>query len=203
MKRLETSIEIEHDLSVMLFNYYENRIELHARCDITREKENVFFPIRKVVAVEGEVKCCCYPEDLRPAKTAREPVWGEFTIKEQQKIHEAVKQEYYQRKYGDHAFRINEIARLMRNSIFKMGRKGEKYKFTESEAPRFYHDGAWREVTELQFPEDDQHAIMAGWHDDRCSSKGVNSRIALSCLPIECQQEFFVLMARRRAALHI
>lgn len=203
MKKLTSTIEIEYDLSVMLYNYDKNCIQLHARCDITREKENVFFPIRKVVAREGVVTCHCFAEDLRPADTARKPVWCEFTIKEQLKIHEAVKQEYYQRKYGDFAFRIHEMGKLMRSAIMRMGREGEKFKFTESEAPRFYYDGAWREVVELQFPDDDRHAIMAGWHDDRCSTKGVNARIALSCLPLECQQEFFVLMARRRAGLHI
>lgn len=203
MKRLATSIEIEHDLSVMLYSYKGKRIVLHARCDIIREKENVFFPIREIVAREGVVTCHCFAEDLSPADTARKPVWYEFTIKEQLKIHEAVKQEYYQRKYGDFAFRIHEMGKLMRSAIMKMGKKGEKFKFTESEAPQFYYDGAWREVVELQFLDDDRHAIMAGWHDDRCSTKGVNARIALSCLPMKCQQEFFVLMARRRAVLHI
>lgn len=201
--KTNTKTEIEHDLSVMLYNYDGNRIALHVRCDITREKENVFFPIREVVAKEGVVTCRCFAEDLRPADTARKPVWSGFTVKEQQKIHEAVKQEYYQRKYGDFAFRVSEMGRLMRSAIMKMGSRGEKYRFTESEAPRFYYDGGWREVVELQFPDDDRHCIMAGWHDDRCTGKGVNARIALSCLPLECQQQFFVLMARRRAGLHI
>ena len=203
MKGLKTTIEIEHALSVMLYNYEGNRIQLHGRCDITREKENTFFPIREVVAREGVVICRCFAEDLSPADTARKPVWCEFTVKEQQKIHEAVKQEYYQRRFGDFAFRIHEMGKLMRSAIMKMGRLGEKVKFTESEAPRFFYDGGWREVVELQFPDDDRHCIMAGWHDDRCSNKGVNARIALSCLPMECQQEFFVLMARRWAASHI
>jgi len=203
MKRLETSIEIEHDLSVMLYNYDESRIILHGRCDIVREKENVFFPIREVVAREGVVTCRCFAEDLSPADTARKPVWCEFTVKEQLKIHEAVKQEHCQRRFGDFAFRIHEMGKLMRSAIMNMGRRGEKYKFTESEAPRFYYNGNWREVIELQFPEDDKHCIMAGWHDDRCTGKGVNARIALSSLPMECQQQFFVLMAKRRAGLYI
>ena len=203
MKGLETTIEIEHALSVMLYNYDESRIILHGRCDIVREKENVFFPIRAVKACQGVVLCYCDKEDLRPAQTAREPVWCESTVKEQLKIYEAVKQEYYQRRFGDFAFRIHEMGKLMRSAIMKMGRRGEKYRFTESEAPRFYYDGGWREVIELQFPDDDKHCIMAGWHDDRCTGKGVNARIALSCLPLECQRDFFLLMAKRRSALYI
>lgn len=203
MKGLETTIEIEHALSVRLYNYEGNRIQFHCTCYITREKENIFFPIREVVAKEGVVTCRCLVSDLWPADTARRPEWGEFTLKEQLKIYEAVKQEVCQRHYGDYAFRLHEMGGLMRQAIFKMGRKGEKYKFTESEAPRFYCDGGWRVLVELQFPVDDRHSIVAGWHDDRCSGKGVNARISLSCIPLECQQEFFILMARRRAALYI
>lgn len=203
MTKLESSSDIGHSLSVMLWNYDRQSIVLHERCDITREKENVFFPIREVRAREGVVECLCCRDDLH-VSTSRKPVWEEFTLKEQQKIHEAVKQEYYQRKFGDFAFRINELAMSMRNAILKMGKGGEKYRFTESEAPRFFHDGAWREVTELQFPDDMlKGAIMAGWHDDRCKAKGVNARMSLSCLPMECQRDFFVLMSRRRAASHI
>lgn len=203
MDKSTSLIEIEHDLSVMLYNYNESRINLHGRCDIVREKDNVFFPIRSVKAFEGTVICYCDREDLHPTATARNPVWSEFTLAEKKKIHEAVKQEYYQRRYGDYAFRIHELGRDMREAIRKMGKRGMKVKFSDSEAPRFYYDGGWREVTELHFPLDDQHAIMAGWHDERCSNKGVNVRIALSCLPLECQRDFFMLMARRRAASHI
>ncbi len=202
MKKLTSSFEIEHDLSLMLYCSDRHSIVLHERCDITREKENIFFPIREVVAREGQVTCRCRMDDLK-VSTSRKPVWCEFTLKEQLKIHEAVKQEYYQRKYGDFAYRLDETAMLLRSSLIKMARRGEKVKFTESEAPRFYHEGAWREVTELQFPEDLQHGIMAGWHDDRCLGKGVNSHMNLCCLPMECQRDFFLLMARRRAVSHI
>lgn len=203
MSKLTSTTDIEQDLSVMLYNYDESRIILHGRCDIVREKENVFFPIRAVKACNGVVLCYCDKEDLRPAKTARDPIWGKFTLAEQQKIHEAVKQEYYQRRYGDYAFRLHEMGKNMREAIRKMGRRGEKVRLTESEAPRFYYDGGWREVIELLFPDDSSQAIMAGWHDDRCSGKGVNARMALSCLPLECQRDLFLLMARRRAASHI
>lgn len=203
MKSLETTIEIEYALSVMLYNYEGNRIQLHSRYDITREKENTFFPIREVVAREGVVTCRCFAKDLSPADTARRPEWGEFTLKEQLKIYEAVKQAYYQRKYGDFAFHLDSLAEEMRKAILQMGKRGETVKFTESEAPRFYHDGAWHEVIELQFPAYEPLSIMAGWHDDRCSGRGANAHMGLSCLPLECQREFFLLMARRRAASHI
>ncbi len=202
MNNPTTTSEIEHSLSVMLWNSDHNTIFFHERCDITREKENVFFPISGVEAKEGVVRLYHNERDL-VVVTARRPVWKEFTLKEQLKIHEAVKQEYYQRKYGDFAFRIDETVRKMNEAIRLTGRKGEKYRFTESEAPRFFYDGAWRVVTELEIPKDDAQAVMAGWHDDRCTGKGVNARMALSCLPIECQRAFFLLMVRRRAALHI
>ena len=202
MSKLTSTTSIEHSLSVMLWNYPGKTIYLHERCDITREKENIFFPIRAIEAREGVITCFCNHKDLS-VSTAHKPVWESFTLKEQLKIHEAVKQEYYQRKYGDFAFHLEELGREMRKAIMDMGRRNETYKFTESEAPRFYYDGAWRTVTELQFPPDAQRAIMAGWHDDRCLNKGVNARMALSCLPLECQRDFFLLMARRRAASHI
>lgn len=202
MKKLTSTTDIEQDLSVMLYNYSDGTLWLHERCLITREKENVFFPIQGVKAREGVVTCICSTRDLLPS-TSRKPVWSEFTLSEQLKIHEAVKQEYYQRLYGDFAYLLDSMGKDMRKAILKMGRHNENYKFTESEAPRFYHDGAWRVVTELQFPPDDNLAIMAGWHDDRCRNRGVNARMALSCLPLECQRDFFLLMARRRAASHI
>lgn len=202
MSNLTTTPDIENSLSVMLWNFPGNTIYLHERCDITREKENIFFPIRAVEAREGVVTCFCNHKDLS-VSTAHKPVWEELTLKEQLKIHEAVKQEYYQRKYGDFAFHLDEMGRDMRKAIMDMGRHNETCRFTESEAPRFYHDGAWRVVTELQFPPYEHMAIMAGWHDERCSTKGVNARMALSCLPLECQRDFFLLMCRRRAALHI
>lgn len=202
MNKLTSTSDIENNLSVMLWNYPGNTIYLHERCLITREKENIFFPIRYVSAMEGVVTCYCNGKDLT-VSTARNPEWKAFTLQEQLKIHEAVKQEYYQRKYGDFAFHLDMMGKNMRKAIMDMGRYNENYRFTESEAPRFFHDGAWRVVTELQFPPDDNLAIMAGWHDDRCSARGVNARMALSCLPLECQRDFFLLMCRRRAASHI
>ncbi len=138
MSRLETTSDIENSLSVMLWGYSENTIFLHEKCFITREKENIFFPVTGIKAREGMVTCLCGKEDLG-LYTSRKPVWEEFTLKEQLKIHETVKQECYQRRFGDYAYSLDVLAANMRKIIFLMGRKGEKYRFTESEAPRFYH----------------------------------------------------------------
>lgn len=211
MKNLTSSAEIENSLSIMCWGFSGNTIWFHEDYDITREKENVFFPIAGIEAREGAVRCIASGKKRMAIPTARKPVWESFTLEEQLRIHEAVKQEYYRRQYGDFAYQLDVMTAKMRESILSMGRRGEKVRFTESEAPRFYHDGAWRTVTELRFPDSLRPeqpgapvpSIIAGWHDDRCLAKGANARMSLSCLPIECQRDIFLLMCRRRAASHI
>lgn len=46
-----------------------------------------------------------------------------------------------------------------------------KIKFTETQAPRFYYDGAWREVVQLSIEFMSNKSVFFGWHDERCAGK--------------------------------
>lgn len=63
--------------------------------------------------------------------------------------------------------------------------KNMKIKFTESQAPRFYHDGAWREITQISIEFMSNQTVSFGWHDERCSGKGANAFVYSAAVSTE------------------
>lgn len=73
--------------------------------------------------------------------------------------------------------RLSKLRNDILCDIFKelQERKNMKIKFAETEAPRFYYDGGWRDITQLSIGLISPESISFGWHDERCSNKGANA----------------------------
>lgn len=63
--------------------------------------------------------------------------------------------------------------------------KSMKIKFTETQAPRFYYDGAWREITQISIEFMSNQTVSFGWHDERCSGKGANAFVYSAAVSTE------------------
>lgn len=64
--------------------------------------------------------------------------------------------------------------------------KNRKVKFTETQAPRLYFDGGWRDIIEIKegfFGGVD--GLQFGWHDSRCAGHGVNAYVGSAQLSTE------------------
>ena len=72
--------------------------------------------------------------------------------------------------------------------------KNMKVKFTETQAPRFYYDGAWREVIQLSVEFMSNQSVAFGWHDERCSGKGVNAFVYSAQMSTEMLLQFHELL---------
>lgn len=71
--------------------------------------------------------------------------------------------------------------------LVMQGTKKQRIKFTDTQAPRFYFDGGWREIIEIKQgffggPE----ALLFGWHDARCSASiGANAFVGTAAISTE------------------
>jgi hypothetical protein len=72
--------------------------------------------------------------------------------------------------------------------------KNMKIKFTETQAPRFYYDGAWREVVQLSIEFMSNKSVSFGWHDERCAGKGVNAYVYSAQISTEMLLQFHELV---------
>ena len=124
--------------------------------------------------------------------------WEEdFSVAEMEKIYDAVKYEKTVRENGDCRTALGEFKAMLRNGIYSVAKGVKKFRFSETEAPRMYIDGGWRELISLEMPEDSRHDMIVGWHDERCSNKGVNARMTFGRIPAELMVEFYELVCRK------
>ncbi len=72
--------------------------------------------------------------------------------------------------------------------------KNMKIKFTETQAPRFYYDGAWREIVQLSIEFMSNKSVSFGWHDERCAGKGVNAYVYSAQISTEMLLQFHELV---------
>ena len=72
--------------------------------------------------------------------------------------------------------------------------KNMKIKFTETQAPRLYFDGAWREITQLSIEFMSNKSVSFGWHDERCAGKGVNAYVYSAQISTEMLLQFHELV---------
>lgn len=72
--------------------------------------------------------------------------------------------------------------------------KNMKIKFTETQAPRFYYDGAWREIIQLSIEFMSNNSVSFGWHDERCTGKGVNAYVYSAQISTEMLLQFHELV---------
>ena len=73
-------------------------------------------------------------------------------------------------------------------------RKNLKIKFTETQAPRFYFDGGWRDITQLSIEYFSNASVTFGWHDNRCSGKGANAFVSSAQISTEILLQFHELI---------
>ena len=73
-------------------------------------------------------------------------------------------------------------------------RKNLKIKFTETQAPRFYFDGGWRDITQLSIEFFSNASVTFGWHDNRCSGKGANAFVSSAQISTEILLQFHELI---------
>lgn len=59
-------------------------------------------------------------------------------------------------------------------------------RFTDTQAPRMYFDGGWREIVviKLGFFES-ANGLLFGWHDERCGSNSANAFVGAASLCTE------------------
>lgn len=72
--------------------------------------------------------------------------------------------------------------------------KNMKIKFTETQAPRFYYDGDWRDIIQLSVGGVFDNSVMFGWHDKRCSSKGANAFVPSAQISTDMLLQFHELV---------
>lgn len=72
--------------------------------------------------------------------------------------------------------------------------KNMKIKFTETQAPRFYYDGAWREIVQLSIEFMSNNSVSFGWRDERCAGKGVNAYVYSAQISTEMLLQFHELV---------
>lgn len=95
---------------------------------------------------------------------------------------------------------LKEQVKNIRTEILKdlymaiQKRKNLKIKFTETQAPRFYFDGGWRDITQLSIEFFSNESVTFGWHDDRCSRKGANAFVSSAQISTEILLQFHELI---------
>lgn len=92
--------------------------------------------------------------------------------------------------------RLAALRKEILDDIFKtlQERKNMKMKFTETEAPRFYFDGGWRDIIQLRIDFMSPESIAFGWHDERCSDKGANAFVYSAQISTEILIQFHGLI---------
>lgn len=75
--------------------------------------------------------------------------------------------------------------------------KNMKIKFTETQAPRFYYDGGWRDIIQLSAGAVFDHSVMFGWHDERCSVKGANAFVPSAQISTDMLLQFHELVCSK------
>lgn len=92
--------------------------------------------------------------------------------------------------------RLSNLRNDILCDIFKelQERKNMKIKFTETEAPRFYYDGGWRDIIQLSIGFMSPESILFGWHDERCSNKGANAFVYSAQISTEILIQFHELV---------
>ena len=96
---------------------------------------------------------------------------------------------YYKTKVQEiRASLVHDLYMAVQNS------KNMKIKFTETQAPRFYYDGAWREVVQLSIEFMSNKSVSFGWHDERCAGKGVNAYVYSAEISTEMLLQFHELV---------
>lgn len=83
---------------------------------------------------------------------------------------------------------VKAIRKEMMKDLFSALQESKygKIRFTDTQAPRFYFDGKWREIIMLKqgfFAGAD--SILFGWHDERCTSNGANTFMGVASLTTE------------------
>lgn len=73
-------------------------------------------------------------------------------------------------------------------------RKNMKIKFTETECPRFYFDGGWRDIIQLSIEFFSNSSVSFGWHDERCKGKGANAFVSSAQISTEILLQFHELI---------
>lgn len=59
-----------------------------------------------------------------------------------------------------------------------------------TQAPRFYYDGVWKEVVQLSIEFMSNKSVSFGWHDERCAGKGVNAYVYSAQISTEMLLQF-------------
>ena len=92
--------------------------------------------------------------------------------------------------------RLNNLRNDILCDIFKelQEPKNMKIVFTETEAPRFYYDGGWRDIIQLSIGFMSSNSIAFGWHDKRCSNSGTNAFVYSSQISTEILIQFHELI---------
>lgn len=92
--------------------------------------------------------------------------------------------------------RLATLRKEILEDIFKalQERKNMKIKFTETEAPRFYFDGGWRDIIQLSIGFMSPESVSFGWHDERCAKKGANAFVYSAQISTELLMQFHELI---------
>lgn len=92
--------------------------------------------------------------------------------------------------------RLNALRNDILCDIFMavQSKKNLKIKFTETEAPRFYFDGGWRDIIQLSIGFMNTKSVAFGWHDERCSGKGANAFVYSAQISTELLIQFHELI---------
>lgn len=76
--------------------------------------------------------------------------------------------------------------------------KSGKIKFTETEAPRFYFDGGWRDIIQVSQGFMNTGDCRFGWHDDRCANKGANAFVYSAQLSVDLLLQIYELIQSKK-----
>ena len=92
--------------------------------------------------------------------------------------------------------KVKEIRTSLVHDLYMAVQNSEnmKIKFTETQAPRLYFDGAWREITQLSIEFMSNKSVSFGWHDERCAGNGVNAYVYSAQISTEMLLQFHELV---------
>lgn len=76
--------------------------------------------------------------------------------------------------------------------------KSMKITFSETEAPRFYFDGGWRDIIQLRVDVMSPSSMSFGWHDERCTSNGANAFVYSAQISTEILVQFHELIYSKK-----
>lgn len=95
---------------------------------------------------------------------------------------------------------VKNLRKELTTAIYKEVQysRNSKIKFSETEAPRFYFDGGWREIIHVGINFMSPNACQFGWHDDRCSNKGANAFVYSSQISVDLLLEIYELIISKK-----